>query len=139
MNVAVTVGSAQGTTPFNLSLSPGQYTVVYGAVSWFRTPPPRSVAVLGGVTAFALGTYTPIIKTVAITASGFNSTSVSALHGVTPVVWLNHGGSVAVLEIQNVGRFEIAPSQNTTMVFTSKGTFSFTVFGTNFEGYVLSS
>jgi hypothetical protein len=138
MQVPVTVGSVHGTTPFNLSLAQGQYTVVYGAVSWFRTPPPRTLQLTGGKTTYALAEYLPVIRAMSISNNGFNSTSVSAYHGVTPVVWLNQGATVAVLQIDTVGNVIVNPSQNYTHVFDSKGTFGFDIFNTGFNGVVKS-
>lgn len=134
----VTVGSVTRISPFNLTLSQGEYTVTYGPLEWYATPSARSIFVSNGRTQFAAGVYSPIIRTIAITQSGFNMTAVTAMHGVTPVVWLNEGGSSVVLEIHSLRYVTLNPSQNFTFVFPSGGTFSFDVPNTSFNGTVVS-
>ncbi|MDG7008014.1 MAG: hypothetical protein JRN06_07195 [Nitrososphaerota archaeon] len=138
LQVSATVGSVTKSTPFNLTLGLGQFTVVYSAVSWYYTPPPKVVTVSGGKTTFSIGTYDPILRAVSITGQGFNSTAVSALHGVTPVVWTNEESTFEVLEITSFGHYILQPGQNHTQIFPSRGNFSFDIFNTGFTGYVQS-
>lgn len=138
LRVSATVGAVTQTTPFNLSLSQGEYVVVYGPKEWYATPPSRSVFLPNGRTEYAIAAYSPILRAIAITPNGFNSTSVTAMHGVTPVVWINQGNSVAVLEINNIRSVALNPSQNYTMVFSSAGTYGFAIFDTNYTGLVQS-
>jgi hypothetical protein len=93
----------------------------------------------GGKTEYAVAVYSPIVRKVSISTTGFNATTITVLHGITPVVWMNTGSTVVVLEISNLGRTSIGPSQNYTTIFPSSGTFSFDIFNTNFTGAVYSS
>ncbi|MDE1852990.1 MAG: hypothetical protein KGI38_04480 [Thaumarchaeota archaeon] len=138
LHATVTVGATTETSPFNFSLSQGHYTVVFGQLTWYVTPPPRAITLTGGGTEYAVGTYNPIVRVVAITQDGFNSSSVSALHGVTPVVWKNEGSSSVTFEISGVTRIPLAPGQNYTKVFAAAGTFNFDIVNTSFKGTVSS-
>ena len=142
LQVSVTMGGKSGETPFNVTLPAGTYTVVYGSKQWFFTPDARSVDLVGGTTAYAIGTYRPIVTSIGITQGGFNSTAVKALHGITPVVWINLGTRVVELQIQGVGIFRIQPSSNFTHVFQPQGVFDFFLVNssaTNSNGYVESA
>lgn len=125
LRVVATVGGTTGTTPFNVSLSEGTYTVDFPSVPWFITPAPEAVTVLLGVNVYAIGTYEPVIKTIGVTQSAFNATSVTALHATTPVVWVNISDSYVVLNIAPVGRVVINTGQNFTYVFPQAGAFNF--------------
>ena len=138
LHVSVTIGATTRTTPFNFSLPQGGYDVVYGKSSWYVTPPSRSVQVLSGKTQYAVAVYSPVVVAVDITANGFNSTSVSSLHGVTPVSWINRQGSPVVLVITGVDSVQLSPLQNYTTVFSGTGTFRFYIANTNFNGVVNS-
>jgi plastocyanin len=128
------VASATETTPFNLSLSQGEYTVVFGPVKWYVTPTQRSVVVSGGKTQFAVGVYSPVIREVTIGSEGFNSTSVTAKLGTTPVVWVNTTSNPVVLEVMTSVRANLSPGQNYTRVFQSTGTYTFSLDGTGYSG-----
>jgi hypothetical protein len=109
LQVSATVGTVTHLTPFNITVGAGERTVVFGTLSWYLTPAPRSVVVVGGKTAYAVGIYLPIVRVITFNRDGFNSTAVTALHGVTPVIAPN-------------ARVYLQPSQNYTMVFKSAGT-----------------
>ena len=132
IQVSVTVegssgGNTQsGTTPASFSLSSGTYTVTYGPIEWYTTPADKTVAVPNGKTVYADAVYDVIPSVISIAHSGFNSTEVSALHGVTPVIWVNTSGSDVVLNIQSIGNVALASGQNFTKVFQSVGSLSFT-------------
>lgn len=138
LHATATVGTTTQATPFNVTLNQGEYMVDYGAVAWYAAPSSRAIFVPAGKSLFAIGVYNPILRVIAASSQGFNSTSVSALHGVTPVVWVNLGGSYVVLEIDGVGRVTLQPSQNYTRVFQNPGTFYFDIFDTSFVGSVRS-
>jgi len=125
LQLSATVVSKTATTPFNLTLPAGVYTVTYASSPWFVAPPPKSVLLTGGQTEYAIGTYTPLPKAIAIGEQGFNSTLVKALHGVTPVVWVNLGPKVVEVEIEGFGIVRIQPSLNFTHVFQPQGNFIF--------------
>jgi hypothetical protein len=128
LTVTATVGSSSETTPFNLSLGEGTYTVVFSSLRWYSTPPSENVAVLPGKISFALGTYEPTVSYVGISGTVFNVTSVTAKHGVTPVVWVNVGSQDAVLESSSFANREIPPGQSYAMVFQDPGDYTFVLF-----------
>ena len=136
LHAPVTIGASTGTTPANFTLAAGYYTVDYGVLAWYVTPSPRDVSLSGGKTQYAVGYYSPVLRVIGITGGGFNLTAATALHGVTPVIWVNLGGSVVTLDIGHLNRFSLYPSQNFTYVFPSSGTFHFDVFNTNFNGSI---
>jgi len=124
------------TTPFNLSLSKGSYEVNFQTLAWYTPPPPRTVALQAGGTAYAVGVYTPIVRRIAISGTAFNETSTTALHGVTPVVWINEGPPL-VLDIQGLNPVSLQTGQNYTHIFQAGGTFTFSVYDSSSEGEVL--
>ena len=134
-----TVGNTAMRAPFNLTLAQGTYNVIFAPVNGFVTPSGKTVTVLPGKVAYAIGVYQPVVRAVQMTASGFNATSVSALHGVTPVVWVNHGANYLVLELDSVGPVVVYPNANYTHVFSASGTFAYSIFDTNYAGYVTVS
>jgi hypothetical protein len=136
LQVSATVGTVTHLTPFNITVGAGEQTVVFGTLSWYLAPAPKSVVVVGGKTAYAVGIYFPIVRVITFNRDGFNSTAVTALHGVTPVVWINDGTVGVTLVITPNTRVYLQPSQNYTMVFKSAGTYGFSIFNTDFGGSV---
>ena len=132
--VTASVNGYTGTTPFNISLSQGQYIVTFGPANWFHEPSPKSVSISKGLTQYAVGVYIPIVRAISITGSGFNQTKVSGYHGVTPFIWINTQGSPQQLVIQNVVRLTLSPGQNYTHVFDSPGTYYYSVPTSPFNG-----
>jgi hypothetical protein len=135
MNVTAKVSGVTGTTPFQRALPQGTYTVTFQSVKWFKTPDPISVSVFSGKTAFATGTYSPISVHVGLGQDGLNSTTVDALHGVTPVVWVNTSGQSVVLRVDG-NAYDLFAGGTTTHVFTSAGTYAYTINGQQFQGFV---
>jgi len=136
LHVSASVGGVTRTTPFNLSLDQGEYTVSFGALAWYSSPLARSITLTRSSTEFAIGVYKPITRVISITTQGFNQTDVSALHEVTPVVWINEMSSLVRLDIQGLSSVAIQPSENFTHVFVSAGTVSFTASSSTSTGYV---
>lgn len=130
LHVSATVGAATGTTPFNLTLAAGSYTVTFSALAWYHTATPRTIEVVGGQTVYAVGLYVPIPVFVSVNQDGFNSTIVRAGHGITPVIWTNTGASVVELK-SSLFSVALIPGQNYTRIFTSQGPVSVVVLGTN--------
>jgi hypothetical protein len=129
LNASVTVGTRGGVTPLTLSIAAGTYTVTYSSLPWFSTPPARVIDVLGGKSSYAVGVYDPLVEAVSIDQNHFNDTRLSAMHGVTPVVFVNHMSDSVVVESDLVGNVPIPSSQNFTVVFEGAGTFDFTLSG----------
>jgi hypothetical protein len=125
LHVSASVGNQRGTTPFNVTVSQGVYKVTFSSVPWYRTPAPREVTLPGGGTMFAVGTYRPRSVVVAMTSSGFNSTRVTALHGVTPVVWVNLSGATVSLTGKGGVGIPIPNGGNFTIVFPNPGTYPY--------------
>jgi plastocyanin len=131
INVPVTVGSKSGTTPWTLSLSQGTYTVNFTAAQWYYPPPEHEVVIDPGLTAYAVAIYNPINKVVQVSPSGFNTTSVAALHGVTLVKWTNPSSSVVTFEGSPYGRIPLDPGESYSAIFATAGTYTFNVLNTN--------
>jgi len=121
--VAVSVNGQKVTTPATLTLSQGTYTVTFSGIPWYVTPPTRVVLVPAAKTSYAVGTYDPIEEFVSVNGGSFNRTSLSVLHGVTPVVWINPSSTDQVIYSPPMGKVDIPPMQNFTYVFPQKGTF----------------
>jgi hypothetical protein len=131
LNVSVSVGSRGGTTPITLSLVQGVYTVVFPSLQWYSTPIPRTVSVLAGRTAYALGLYDPVVKGISIEGGQFNATDISIKHGVTPFVLINKMNGFAVVQGAPTQTIIIQSAKNYTYVFQNAGTYTLTLFGTS--------
>jgi hypothetical protein len=127
LNVSATVGVASGVTPFELELTQGTYKVKFSEQKWYHTPSERLVNVPRGVTSYVVGVYDPIVETVSVSHNMFNSTELIAMHGVTPVVWVNGMSDFVVISSDLTGRVSIAPSQNFTYIFQKAGVFTFSL------------
>ena len=136
---SVSVNGETSTVPFNLTLAQGSYVVTFNPLGWYTAPPPETVVVPAGKTSYAVGVYTPVERVVAISNDGFNQTSITALHGVTPVVWVNEAGSPVVLDVQGVKAVPLEAGQNYTQVFQSAGKFAYSIFNTSEQGRVTVS
>ena len=139
LNVSVSVAGRPGVTPFTLSLSPGTYTVSFPAQRWFTSPQSKTVTVTPGGTAYAVGVYDPIPVSVSVGQSKFNTTSVTVLHKVTPLVWINPSSDYEVITSSLTGRMIIPPMQNDTFVFQYRGTFAFSFVGTPSPELIVTS
>jgi len=130
MNVTAQVGTSyKGTTPLHLPLGQGTYLVQYSQTQWFYTPPERSITLVPGQTEYAVGVYDPIVRTILISSSMFNSTEVTAEHYITPVVFINQMRTNILIQSDPTGRVNISPSGNFTYVFSSAGTFPIYLVG----------
>ena len=123
LSVMASVSGRSATTPYNLTLSPGSYTVTFSPLAWFYPPADRVVSVPGGKAAYAVGVYDPIVRTVLVAANSFNSSSIFVDHGVTPVVFINRMGEDALIQSTSFGRVDISPAGNFTYVFPKAGAF----------------
>ena len=139
LNVSVGVSGQSGTTPFTLTLAQGTYTVSFTVARGFFTPADRSVNVTAGVTSYAVGVYDPIPVLVSVGQDKFNTTGVTVLHGITPLVWTNPTSQYEVVTSSLTGQILIPPMQNSTYVFQSQGTYSFTLVGTRSPQLVVTS
>jgi plastocyanin len=136
LKVPVVVAGRVEMTPLNLTLPQGEYSVGFGRISWYNSPANRTITVAGGKTAYAVGVYVPIVKGVEINAEGFNVTSLTAYHGVTPVTWINHNSTYAVLQITGLDNVIIAAGENFTYVFPGAGQYGYQLFSTQSKGIV---
>ncbi|MDG6924647.1 MAG: hypothetical protein JRM96_01035 [Nitrososphaerota archaeon] len=127
LHVSATVSGSSRITPFNLTLRQGTYTVSYAPLEWYRTPHPVSVTVIGGKTAYAVGSYVPTPVGVSIGPGGPNVTSATAEHNVTPIVWINR--STATVQISSpLFSVPIPPGANHTSTFPTPGTVQVQIF-----------
>jgi hypothetical protein len=131
--VSASINGMSVQLPYAGVLAQGDYTVTYSSVKWFITPSPKHVTVLGGRTAYAIGVYTPKPVNVAITQAGFNVSSVTVLHIITPLVITNTQSDYAVLTgLPGRGNVVLAPGQSFTASFNETGTFKVQVLYTRF-------
>jgi len=138
LSVQATVEGVTKVTPFTLKLAPGTYLVSFSPLPWYRQLNPQvSVPLPAGATAYAIGLYEPMARVIAVTEGGFNVTKVNALHGITPVVWINLGSNFTVLNVQPLGRVVLRPGENFTWVFDEPGTYAyFLLFSPSISGSV---
>jgi len=129
LDVPVSISGKAGTTPFNLTLSAGTYTVDFPAQRWFVAPHPRTVNLTAGGTSYVVGTYSPIPVFVSVDQNHFNTTSVEVLRAITPVIWVNPSSNYEVISSSLTGSLFIPPLQNYTYVFRGQGTFTFSFVG----------
>ena len=130
ISATATVSGVVHKTPFNLTVSPGSHTVTYNALEWYRSPPPKTVTVIGGGTAYSVGVYVPTQVIVGVDQAGFNSTKVTSKGGITPVVWVNTGTLAVQLE-STAFSVVLSQGQNYTRVFTGSGSLVVSLQGTN--------
>lgn len=128
--VSATVNGKTQTTPWTQSLSQGNYEVTFSTQQWYYPPSVRDVTVTPGTTAYAVWVYSPIGRVVDVSPSGFNMTSVTALHGVTPVNWTNPTGSVVTFTGNPFGDVSLEPGQTLAYTFPSPGVYNFTILST---------
>jgi hypothetical protein len=127
LNVSTTVGTANGVTPFELELTQGAYKVKFSEQKWYHTPADRLVNIPSGKTSYVVGVYDPIVETVSVSRSQFNSTELHAMHGITPIVWVNEMSDSVIIYSDLTGRVSLAPSQNFTYIFQDVGVFTFSL------------
>lgn len=139
LNVSAGVSGQTGITPFRLTLAQGTYIVSFSGERGFVTPPQRTVNVTSGVTAYAIGVYDPIPVLVSVGQDRFNTTSVTVLPGITPLVWTNPTSKSEVITSDLTGQILIPPMQNSSYVFQSQGKFSFSLVGTQSPPLVVTS
>ena len=136
LRAPATVAGTSVTTPYNLTLVQGVYTVSFTKVQGYYAPNPRNVTVIPRGITYAVGVYDPIPSVVMVTKSGFNQTKVDAINGVTPVIWINGMSTFTVLVIQPQGRVVLQPGQNFTLVFQEPGQYQFNIYPEGQGGYV---
>jgi len=136
ISTIVSVNGRYYSTPTNLSLPQGLYSVTFADLQWYQTPAERSVTLFAGRTAYALGEYLPAPRVVTITSKGFDTTTITALHGVTPVTWTNRGNGTLILDGDSFNRAFLLPLQNFTYVYPASGTFMFWIDSTQIQGTV---
>jgi hypothetical protein len=136
LQAGFTANGQRGQTPMNLTLNHGSYTVAFSPLPFYQTPSPLEVTVLSGKTTYAFGLYVPAPEGVAISGQSFNTTSITALHGVTPVTWVNNNASTVTLLGNDFPQVDILPGRSFTHVYASPGTFSFELQGSSTTGTV---
>lgn len=99
--------------------------MTFNPIPWYNTPAPDTVSVIGHVTAYAIGSYPVAVRVIEITAAGFNSSAISALHDVTPVVWINKLGTSVSIGVEPYGTENLQPGQNFTAIYQKTGTYDY--------------
>ncbi len=125
LDFPVDVAGKTVTSPANVSLPQGLYTVTFPAQTWYTSPFSETATVRSGQFSYAVGVYNPIVEVISVGSGSFNRTTLIALHNVTPVVWLNPSGNYQVIFSNVTGRVIIPPLGNYTYIFQSSGTFVF--------------
>jgi len=124
------------TTPTTLSLVQGVYNVTFSRLPWYQTPGARTISLSAGHTAYALGEYAPTSEIIRISSRGFDTTSISAKGGLSPVVWVNTSAQFVVLLGDQFNRVIINPNQNFTYIYQSMGHFQYSIWQTDFAGTI---
>jgi hypothetical protein len=130
-SVVATVNGKTGTTPFTLTLAQGNYQVTFPSLTWYYPAQPHDVTVLPGTTVYAVAVYDPIGKVIQVNPSGFNSTTVTALHGVTQVNFTNPSGSVVTVQGAPFGNVALNPGQTLSSTYQVAGTYRYTFLSGN--------
>jgi hypothetical protein len=125
----VGVDSTSVASPANLTLKAGAHTVIFPQVKGYLTPSARSIEVFAGKLAYAYGVYYPIKVVIIVTPQSFNATKVSAIHGITPVVWVNTSSQTVTLQGTSWNVASINPGGNFTYVYQDAGLNSFEILG----------
>jgi len=112
-------------SPVDITIRQGSHVVAFPLVNGYWTPQSDSVDVLAGRRASAIGVYYPVKVVIAVSGLNFNVTRVNAIHGVTPVVWLNTSGQIVTIEGDSWTTASIFPGGNFTYVYRAAGTFAF--------------
>jgi hypothetical protein len=135
LTTTATVDGRSESTPFNLTLRQGTYTVQFASIPWFKTPLTKTVSVLSGKTAYAAGEYDPVTVGVTLTNAGFNATSLTVLDSYTPLIVSNQNGSDVVLRSTFFasGARDLFTTRDLTLVFPSPGNYTFVVATTSFS------
>ena len=136
LHVSASISGRSELTPFNLSLPQGPYIVEFQSLRWYVTPANHSLFLDSGKTAYAVGIYSPVKVVIGASASGFNATTSSALHGVTPVEWTNIGSTYLVVDVETVGTLGLAPGQSYTAIFKTAGSYSYAISGSTSGGTI---
>ena len=131
VKVQATVDGMTGTTPFSVSLPQGNYQVNYSSIPWYQTPASKEVAVAPGQTVYAVAQYLPTVRVIGVSPSGFNSSLITVLHGVTPVVWINRSGSSVTFDSNESGMQILGAGQNVTVIYPDPGNFGYALLSSN--------
>ncbi|MDG6909831.1 MAG: hypothetical protein JRN08_05635 [Nitrososphaerota archaeon] len=136
LHVTATLNGQQVQTPYNATVTQGYYNVVFPPLQWYVAPPAHALTLGAGKTAYAVGVYTAAKVAVGVTPGGFNQTAVGALHGVTPVAWVNTGTQEVVVVVSGVGSVDLVPGQAHSVVFAAAGVYGFHILDTSITGTV---
>ena len=117
----------------------GSYAVVFPQVKWYVAAANETVYLPGGKTAYAIGTYVATKDVIGVSEGGFNQSKVAALHGVTPVEWVNAGAGYVTIEVTGIGNIVLGPGGSYTTTFPSPGQYSYAIYNTSIAGRVTVS
>ena len=131
LNVHATVNGNTYTTPQTIKLGQGSYTVDFSTIAWYYPPTSRSIAVTPNQIVYAVALYTPEVKFVQAIPTGFNVTSITVLHGVTPVTWVNPSTSLVTFSGGPFQQVRLEPGQSYTYTFPTAETIRVNIGSTN--------
>ena len=128
LQVQATINSMSVTTPSRSSLASGRYLISFATVPGYYPVPSRSIPLQAGQDTYAVGDYYPIKTVIDFTSSTFNATRAHAVHGVTPVFWVNTSNQIVTLQSTFFGTLQVVPGGNATYIFQAVGTFEFWIY-----------
>ena len=138
VSVQDSTGTTNSRTPTSLTIKQGTYSVSFGDLSWYHTPSSKSVSVIHGQISNITGLYEVIARVIAVYGTGFNTTQVVGLHGVTPIIWTNPTTqTVTFLKRVPGGSVVLDPGQNYTIIYAEPGSYEFTNLSRNATATVL--
>jgi hypothetical protein len=131
LSAEFTVNGHQYVTPAKISLPAGSYTVDFYTLTWYYPPSTQDVTVRPGQTIYAGASYVPQVMFVQVTTTGFNTTSISALHGVTPVVWKNPSGATVDFTSGPFKGLYLNAGQSYSYTFSTAGKYAIMISSSN--------
>lgn len=113
------------TAPRNFSLLAGTYSVTFQQIEGLYQASQCTVTVIPGKTAYCIGSYKAMPKTIQFTGNEFVPNETSAYANITPVIWINNSKNNSVFYLQSYGKVILLPGQSFSYIFNSSGIFSF--------------
>jgi hypothetical protein len=125
IQVTFTLNGKTYTTPENLSLPAGNYSVIFQEKKGFQKPQSCTISIVPGYTTYCIASYIPIPQVINIFNGRFDQNKVFAYSGITSIIWVNKSGNSTVLYIEPIGRIILLPNQQFSYVFESDGIYYF--------------
>jgi hypothetical protein len=136
LKVQVKINGMTETTPFNTTEPDGTYVISFSAAPGYATPENKTVVVSRGSSVYAVATYSPTVVIITLTADGFTPPSVNAVHGVTPVVWVDRTGVDSAIEVAPGVSRDLFADSNVTYIYQVAGTYTYSLNAGQWTGTV---